>query len=330
MRTILIIVLGLFIAQNVSAQVDSMIIKLGDYGQMIIISSNLVKEKQVNFGLNESYQNFYNDFEKINKSGLNDKSYLLNYSKSKWEDQKNRSLSVKPIENEANMFYFQDDKTQSLLTCKYRLELDSERKVIFQFNSLNDFEKVSLLSLDSLYLQALQDFQSQKPQKMYPYMIFYSSDNSKLDKSSNLILRGKSQDYIELNPTFGMSMINSTFAPEISINLNFMLNSKGILHQKFGLSTTFLFIPDKSDFFNISTYKFVNANYFIQFKDNLSHKISIGYMYGRNGSDFSTDTWNAYWQTNINKIGFRLGGFYTRNAEGNRVILPSIGLDFGF
>ena len=65
MRTILIIVLGLFIAQNLKAQNDSLIIKLEDYGQMVVVSSNLTTVKQGNIGLNDKYKKFYEENKKI-------------------------------------------------------------------------------------------------------------------------------------------------------------------------------------------------------------------------------------------------------------------------
>jgi hypothetical protein len=338
MRTILIIVLGLFIAQNVNAQADSLIIKLGDYGQMIIVSSNRVTEKQKSFGLNESYQKFYEDFKKIDKSGLSDKNYLINYNRALWDKKNNRSISIKAIEKLPDVYYFQDGNENSLLSSKYKLTLNYEH-VIFLLDSLKDFEKISMLNLDTLYFQSIEHFQSQNLRKKDSYNIFYSSLNNSVDKSSNYIMNKKTLDYLLLGTSFGMTMVSSTFAPEFNVNLEMDLHNKGISKFKFGISSTYLFMPNKNDFFDINTYNFLNASFSMNLlnsgfklksKNELSHKISIGYLISRDGDDFSKNTWNAFWQTNINKIGFKIGAYYTNNLEGNRVILPSIGFDFGF
>jgi hypothetical protein len=125
-------------------------------------------------------------------------------------------------------------------------------------------------------------------------------------------------------------MISNNFAPEINLNLDFDFRSKGITIYKFGGSGTFLLMPDKNDFFKVNSYSFINVYYGLGFRDKWDHKVSIGYMLSGSGNDFSKNTWNAYWQSNINKIGIKVGAYYTNNLEGNRVILPSIGFDFGF
>ena len=68
----------------------------------------------------------------------------------------------------------------------------------------------------------------------------------------------------------------------------------------------------------------------MKMRNKWTHKVSIGYLYGRTGDDFGENTWNGYWQTTVNKVGVKLGGFLTKNNEGNYVVIPSIGLNFGF
>jgi hypothetical protein len=331
MRTMLIIVLGLFIARNADAQVDSLIIKLDDAGYLIIISPNLVKQKQESFDLNRDFSRFYADFIMSDKSDYKEKPYIIKYEFDKYSDEhKNRSLTFIERKTTHDIFYFQDGKELKILSGKYKLELASRQKVVILIDSLKDLEKISRLDLDTLYLQSLKHFQSHQPNKRLPYNVFYSITNNSIDQDSYVLKSGENKDFINLGPTFGMWFMNSSIFPELTLNADFIVNSKNVTRHKFGISTSFLFMPDKNDFYNISTYKFVNVYYHKKYRDIWDHTFSIGYMYDKNGNDFSNNTWNAYWQTNINKIGFRFGGFYTKNLQGKNVIIPSIGLDFGF
>ena len=330
MRTILTIVLGVFIAQTLRAQNDSLIIKLSDYGQMLIVSGNLVTEKSKNLELDKNYLEFYNDFAKLDKIALQNGSYILKYKPS-FDDENTRELSVNEQERKTDKFYFVNEELASKNSYKYTLEIVGSRKMIIYLDSLTHFEKVSKLSLDSLFSQSLLNIQQQDLNKRKPYVFFYSSKNSQLNKDLDLtIYPRKSQDFIEIYPSFGMQIINSTFSPEININMDFGLGNKGQIGQRFGFSTTFLFIPDRNDFFNISNYNFINASYYMKMRNKWTHKVSIGYLYGRTGDDFGENTWNGYWQTTVNKVGVKLGGFLTKNNEGNYVVIPSIGLNFGF
>ena len=329
MRTILLIVLGLFIARNLNAQVDSLIIKLGDYGQMIVISPNLVTEKMESFGLDNSYRDFYTDFRKIDKARFADNNQIIRYS-SKNDEPQNRTLSIKYTDKGTNIFYFLEDKQQSHQSTKYKLELTAQRKVVIEVNLLDDFERISKLKLDSLYLQSLEHIQRQNLKKRVPYKIFYSEENKKIDKNSNLILSGKSQDFIMANLTIGMSVIDSRIAPEWGASLEFALQNKDQVGQKFGLNYTTMYLYDKIDIYNISSYGFLNFNYYLKYNKNFSHKIGVGYLVSKTGSDFNGNTWNACFSTKINGLGFKIGGIYTKNTEGVYTILPSIGIDFGF
>lgn len=329
MRTIIAIVLGISIAQIMTAQTDTLIIKLNDFGQMLIVSPSLNSEKQKEIGIDNAFRKFYEDFAKTSSTSFGDKNYLINYIENN-NDEKTRKISIKEIENQSDIYFFQDSIQQSLPSYKFQLALHLKREVKIYLNSLQDFQLIKLQNLDSLYLQALSQLQSEKLRNKNPYLIFYTSKNNKINNKSAIIFSGKTNDYIILYSSFGASIISTTISPEINLNMDFSLGKKGLINQKFGFSNTFLFMPNKNDFYDIKTYNFVNANYYLKFNKKWSHKISLGYMYAGNGDDFSKNTWNAYWQTNINEIGFKLGTFYTKNAENKYVYLPSIGFDFGF
>jgi hypothetical protein len=217
-----------------------------------------------------------------------------------------------------------------LVAGKYTLKLEAERRIIFLLDSVEYFKKVSLLNLDTLYIQALEHFQSQNLRKKNSYIVFYASKNNMIDQSSNFVRDKKSLDMLFMYPSFGMSIINSTFAPELSWNVELNFSNKGVDQYKIGLAGTFLFMPDKNDFFKIQTYSFLNLYYDLRFKEKWDHKISVGYLLGSGGNEFSKNTWNAYWQTSINKIGIKIGTYYTKNPEDMYVFLPSIGFNFGF
>jgi hypothetical protein len=329
MRTILIIVLGFFIAQNVNAQSDSLIIKLENYGQLIVISPNLVKEKQKSFGLDTSFRNFYNDFKKIDKSKFIDKNQIIKYSYDRYEPQYS-TISIEKSDIESDVFYFHKDKLQSLETNKYKLELMAARKVVILVNSLEDFEKVSLISLDSLYAQSLEHLQNQKLHKRMPYKIFYSTENNHINKNSNLIFHGKFQDYLLLNGTIGMSVIDSRIAPEWGASIELSFRNKDKFGQEFGINYTTMYLYDKNDMYNISSYGFLNLNYCIEYNSRFSHKLVFGYLVNKSGSDFNGRTWDAYLSTKINNLGFKVGGIYTKNLNGAYTLLPTVGIDFGF
>jgi hypothetical protein len=329
MRTILIIVLGLFIAQNLNAQVDSLIIKLGDYGQLIVISPNLVKEKQKSFGLDESYQNFYNDFKKIDKSGFSDKNQIIKYSNKTYEPQY-RAISIEAVDNEEGLFYFNEDKQESILPNKYKLEINAERKVIIIINSLDDLDKINQLSLDSLYLQSLKHIQSQDLNNRIAYKIFYSADNKQINENSNLIFSGKLQDFLLLDANIGMSIIDSRIAPEWGASIEFDFRKKGLVNLRFGINYTLKHLYDRDDIFNISNYGFLSLNYYFKYNNSYNQKLSIGYMVNKSGNDFNGNTWNAYYTRNIKDFGFKFGGIYTKNLEDKYVFMPSVGFDFWF
>jgi len=329
MRTILIIVLGLFIAQNVSAQVDSLIFKLGDYGQIVIISSNLITEKQESFGLDASFRKFYMDFKKIDKTSFRDKNQIIKYSDNNYGSN-SREISIEDADNKTDIFYFQEGKEQYLLSGKFKLELLLDRKVVIFINSLEDLEKIEQLSLDSLYLQSLEHFQSQNLNKRISYKIFYSAENNQISKSSNMILAGKFNDYLLLFPTVGMSIINSRIAPEWGASFEFDFRKKGLANIKFGLNYSTMYLFNKDNIFDISSYSFLSLNYYFKYKDDYAQKLSVGYLVNKTSNDFNGKTWNAYYSASIKKIGFKIGGIYTKNTEGKYVVLPSVGFDFSF
>ncbi|MDF1548622.1 MAG: hypothetical protein P1P88_12425 [Bacteroidales bacterium] len=329
MRTIIAIVLGVFITQTLSAQNDSLIIKLENFGQMLIVSPDFTNEAIKTIGIDDAYQRFYEEFVKINPSVFKKEHYLIKYVESK-DELKTKRISLEESENQIDEYFFQDGKHQSRLSFNFQIKLDLKNEVIIYLDSLPDFQRIKILNLDSLYLQSLSEFQSEKLRKKYPYLIFYNSSNNKINNKSSLIFSGKTNDYIILYPTFGASIISTTISPEINLNMDISLGKKGLVYQKFGISNTFLFMPNKNDFYNVKTYYLVNANYYLKFNKKWSHKVSLGYMYAGNGDDFSKNTWNFYWQTSVKDIGFKLGSFYTKNTEGNYVFLPSIGFDFGF
>jgi hypothetical protein len=331
MRTILIIVLGLFIAQKINAQSDSLIIKLGDYGQMIVISPNLVTEKQKSFGLDTSYRNFYNDFKKIDKSKFSDKNQVIKYTYKRFEPQY-QTITIEKADIDEDVYYFNEDKQQSIQGNKYKLELMAARKVIILVNSLEDFEKINQLSLDSLYLQSLEHIKTQNLHKRVPYKIFYDTENMQINKNSNFTIGGKLQDFIVLDAEFGMSVMDSRVAPEWGANLEFMLKKKDYPGLRFGINYTTMYLYDKNNMYNISSYGFLNLSYYFENNEafRFSHKLVVGYLVNKSGNDFNGNTWNAYLSSNINNLGFKIGGIYTKNLNGAYTFLPSIGINFGF
>ncbi|NJO93099.1 MAG: hypothetical protein HC831_32165 [Chloroflexia bacterium] len=241
----------------------------------------------------------------------------------------NSIISIAKTKPESDKYYFNDNKLGSINNFRFKVALSS--KVFLFLSSLSDFEKVAATSLDDIYNQFKSNIQTEDLNKRKPYLFFYESKKNKLENDTKFIYQsGKAQDYIIAYPSFGMQMINSTFAPEITINVDFAFGMKGTVGQKFGFSTTFLYMPDKDDFLNVNTYNFVNANYYFKINNKWTHKISIGYMFDKNGSDFSYNTWNGFWQSNIKSFGLKLGGLYTKNSNENYVVIPSIGFDFGF
>lgn len=329
MRTIIAIVLGVFITQTLPAQNDSLIIKLENFGQMLIVSPDFTNEAIETIGIDDAYQRFYEEFVKISPSVFKKEHYLIKYVESK-DELKTKRISLEVIDNQIDEYFFQDGKHQSRLSYNFQVKLDLKNEVIIYLDSLQDFQRIKFLKLDSIYLQALSQFESENLRKKNPYLIFYTSSNNKINNKSALIFSGKTNDYIILYATFGASVINTRISPEININMDFSLGKKGLVNQKFGFSTTFLFMPDKNDFFDVNSYNLINANYYFRILKKWNHKISLGYMFAGDGNDFSKNTWNIYWQTSVKDIGFKLGSFYTKNTEGNYVFLPSIGFDFGF
>ena len=95
---------------------------------------------------------------------------------------------------------------------------------------------------------------------------------------------------------------------------------------------TTMYLYDKNDMYNISSYGFLNFNYYIENSNafRFSNKIVVGYLVNKSGNDFNGRTWDAYLSTKINNLGFKVGGIYTKNLNGAYTLLPTIGIDFGF
>ena len=332
MRTILTIVLGTLIAQTLRAQNDSLIIKLDDYGQLLIVNSNLVTKKSENLELDKTYKVFYTLFKKsIGKRILENEGCLIEFLNHRPFFNMPSSIKITKKNKEADKYYFYRKKVGSILDYRYKVTL-SPQNILF-LDSLNDFEKVANISLDSLYKQSKKNISPDTLNKRQAYLFFFNSNNGKLNEQSRFIyLDGKAQDFINLYSNFGAQIISSTLAPQIDLNLDLVFTKKNMIPgQKFGISSTFLFIPDKDDFHNINTYNFANVSYYLKLYKKWSQKISIGHLYAKNGNHFSSNTWNAFWESKIKKIGVKIGGYYTKNTKGKYVVTPSLGLsvDFG-
>lgn len=329
MRTIITIVLGILIAQTGLAQNDTLLIKLNDYGHMQIIDNKMKKIKKINFNLDENYSGFYNIFKEIDKSELSEGCFLIK-SKQASQYSESKKISIEEIKKAATEHFFHNGIKQSVYARKYTLELIPEKRVIIKVDSLSDFDKLTSISLDSLYRQAVLDYKNQDTLIKVPHRLIYSSYGNQLDKKASLYLPLRTSDYLMLYGTYGVSVLNSNFMPEISANMDLQLNHLFGVKQRFGTSVTWMFLPDENDFYNINTYVFNNIHYYFKTDNEWQHKVSIGYMTDGNGNHFSDNTWNAYWLTKINKLSIKFGGFLTKNTFGDYKVLPSVGLGFGF
>jgi hypothetical protein len=213
---------------------------------------------------------------------------------------------------------------------EYKYKILIYNRLIIYLDTITDFEKVSQVNLNKLVAQSVSDIKEKEVNKRTANMYFYNSKNNLIDVNTAFINTGRTQDYLIVYPTFGTQIINSTVAPQIDINADLLFNWKNSPGQKFGLSATFLFMPDKDDFYNINTYNFANISYYLKFNKKWSHKISVGYLFDKNGNHFSDNTWNAFWHTNIKDIGVKIGGYYTKNTDGNYMTIPSFGISIGF
>ena len=228
--------------------------------------------------------------------------------------------------------YFERNNLQTVKSLNYTLsvKLSDYNELEIAVDNIADFEKIAKLSIDSLYKKVQLDILSRDLTKRIAYKVIYQINKNKLSSKSMLIHPNKTLDYINIYPSFGMSIINSNFAPEIDFNIDFILAKKAKTKYKFGINTSFLFIQDENDFFKVYTYNIASAYYHLFIRDNSSHKFSVGYMYRKTGEHFNGDTWTASWQYNVKNVGIKLGGYFTENLDGNYVAIPSIGLNFGF
>ena len=332
MRTILFIVLSLCVAQILQAQQDTLIIKLDDYGQISIMTDQLFNEKGNGLEFEKAYSMFYTDFQKIDKSEMLDNAFRIQYEYYQGYGSHKSNMSIEQNNNIAKIIYFNRKNQQILESFNYTLniKLSKYNEMEIAVNNIDDFEKIAQISIDSLYKEAQVDVLSRDIYKRIANKIIYSQENEKLNMSNVLVKNSGSQDYINLYPAFGMSVINSNFVPEIDFNIEFLLSKKTIPKYKFGINTSFLFIQDENDFFKLYTYNVANLYYHLFIRDNISHSISLGFMYRKTGPHFNGNTFTASWKFNMKHIGVKLAGYYTKNQEGNYVIIPSIGLNFGF
>ncbi len=331
MRTILFIVLSAFFAQILKAQQDTLIIRLDDYGQIMFMTDKLFSKKAEALKFDDIYSKFYTDFEQVDKSDMQDNAFNIRYVN--YEGLAIHKSSIKMVEKKSAYkdIYFDRKNLQTVKSYNYTLsvELSANTEMEIAVDNIVDFEKITHLSIDSLYKKAQIDVLGSL-RKRSAYKIVYKAENNVLDVNSVAVEGNRSYDYISLYPSFGMSVINSNFAPEIDFNMDFILSHKNKPKYKFGINTSFLFIQDENDFFKVYTYNVANLYYHLFMRDNTSHKFSVGYMYRKTGPHFNGDTYTASWQYNIKHIGVKLGAYYTKNPEGNYVVIPSIGLHFGF
>ena len=330
MRTILFIVLSISIAQISLAQQDTLIIKLDDYGQITIMTDQLFSKKAKPLNFDEIYSKFHDDFEKIDKSEMKDTILNIRYVYDKF-DTPVRSIEIEKNKEKKTTFYFQDSTQLIEKTYNYTLFLDysdfflGHTIVHVAVSNISDFDKIAKVSVDSLYETAQAYLLNFKLNKRISYKIFYAKDDVDITIGSNKI-----HDYINLYPSFAMSVINSNIAPEIDFNIDFILSQKNKPKYKFGINTSFLFLQDENDFFKVYTYNIASLYYHLFVKNNSSHKFSVGYMYRKTGPHFNGNTYTASWQYNMKQIGVKLGGYFTENLEGDYVVIPSIGLNFSF
>ncbi len=331
MRTILFIVLSIFIAQILRAQQDTLIIKLDDYGQITIMTDKLFSKKEKTLKFDDIYSKFYADFQKIDKSDMQDNTFNIRYVY--YENFVVHKSDIRVEENKAwnKEIYFNRKNWQTVKSFNYTLsvKLSANNEMEIAVNKISDFGKITQFSIDSLYKDARIDILGFLGKKM-AHKIIYTAEDNILNLSTVVVEGKKSHDYISIYPAFGMSIINSNFAPEIDVNIDIILSNKSKPKYKFGINTSFLFLQDENDFFKVHTYNIANAYYHLFIRDNSSHKFSVGYMYRKTGSHFNGDTWTASWQYNLKHVGVKLGGYYTKNLDGNYVAIPSIGISFGF
>jgi len=331
MRTIFFIVLSTFIAQILKAQQDTLIISLDDYGQIRFMTDKLFSKKGEALKFDDIYSKFYTDFEQVDKSDMQDNAFNIRYVNYEGLAIHKSSIKMVGKKSVSKDIYFDRKNLQTVKSFNYTLsvELSANNEMEISVDNIVDFEKVTHLSIDSLYKNVQINVQGFLAKRL-AHKVIYKTENNMLDVNS-VVVEGKyAHDYINLYPSFGMSVINSNFAPEIDVNIEFILSHKNKPKYKFGINTSFLFIQDENDFFKVYTYNIANLYYHLFMRDNTSHSFSIGYMYRKTGPHFNGNTYTAAWQYNMKHIGVKLGAYYTKNEEGNYVVIPSIGLHFGF
>lgn len=332
MRTILFIVLSISIAQISLAQQDTLIIKLDDYGQITIMTDQLFSKKAKPLNFDEIYSKFHDDFEKIDKSDMQDNAFNIRYVYYDGLVAHKSNMNIEDKKSTSKDIYFEHSKFQTSKSLNYTLSvmLSKHNELEVTVNNITDFDNISEISIDSLYENVRTDILNRDLYKRLAHTVIYKAENNLLDINTFMEKGKRAQDYINLYPSFGMSVINSNIAPEIDFNIDFVLSQKNKPKYKFGINTSFLFLQDENDFFKVYTYNIASLYYHLFVKNNSSHKFSVGYMYRKTGPHFNGNTYTASWQYNMKQIGVKLGGYFTENLEGDYVVIPSIGLNFSF
>jgi len=337
MKSIIFLAVFIFSSQLLSSQKpDTLVVKLNDYGNLSIYSSDLIKEKNNGFSIDQIYRKIYNEISKQNFAGFGN-SVLINCSIEQNEISEIKITNAEVAEKEifikeGKTFSFDDYKIEIRIMVKNSLK----NKVSIFVKDENYFQNILNCKMDSLYTLAIEDIEKEDISKRVSYKMFYSSLDNKLQIDNKLHILGKSEDVIYLTLQPGISIINSTFVPELALNVDFSFSKKGIKTQKFGISNNYYYFPAKDNFFSNNIYNFINLTYSYSIKNSNNKtsgaKLIAGLNMTKNGELFDKNTCRMAIEINHSNIAVSYGVLwqYKRNNDFSMANTKVIGFSFRF
>ena len=165
--------------------------------------------------------------------------------------------------------------------------IDSENKLIFNFNKIEDFKYLKTINLDNLIKDIDAENKDYKLRKNQSDFCRYMIKNNKISEKS--ILKGRNKMVIQLPaPSFGLYALNGELVPNINFNLEFLTVNQGRGDARhYGIKYNSFFYFDRSRR-EMEIYPYLGVYYGHRHTKMLKYTtISLSYSLSNNDNIFS-------------------------------------------
>ncbi len=325
---ILFVAMALFAFTN-AQNPDTLIIKIENYAELRVFSPDIVKNT---IDIDTAFSKFYSLFKTIDTEKYTEGNYKITYDNF---GKELREIVFEKTNSFYETTYFGNEKTAVSSNYKYVLFISPIKFAGFHFeiavNNLKDFEKVSEIDLNKLLYQASKDLKESDFSKRSAIFAIYNSKNDILNTENKIAEQIKGQDFLSISPNLGVLLINSQLIPEINLEMNMVLSTKGTAKNIIGISYNTYFFPNNSNLWKPDLYSFLTLKYkrTTESASKTGFGISAGYLMSGIGNYFPENTWKFGMDLTPGKFSGSLQLFTSKTGD-KRNWLPAIGFGFTF